>query len=295
MAYSYIGVNRDVADGYPVGRAGRPCYTLGVRKLGDRIREIRKARRLSQAAVAAGVSAGREGDIVTKASTISQYETGERTPSVEMLEAIARVLDISPAEFWTDEPYEEPGRPVSESRSGTESTYRLDTMIRDASGAVRGPIALRYAAHDETTRNLARRVGQEAGRRAGSSDARSVSLAGVPRGSDLIDVRVPIVVRDGGAIVDWMGPGWVLVVEPGERPASPDEDLVIAALDADPDAEVLEDKCRLFHYREDRGVGFLWPLDFDPAGVVNTSQGWRVVGRVVERRKAASVDGASRP
>jgi len=233
------------------------------------------------------------------ASSLYEIKRGS-FPKDERMAEIAEILGVSEGmlRYGPDEAFfaaiahdptapdaPPPDEPAARGRTGELRTYRLTTVVQSPEGDVQGPVALELGAISEDTRELARRAAQEAGRRSGQSDARTVELAGVPRGAGLIDVRVPIIVREADQVVDYLGPGWVLVVEPGDRPARDDEDLVIAALEADMTADELIDHVRLFHYREDRGVGFLWPLDFNPRGVVNTRQGWKVVGRIVERRK----------
>jgi transcriptional regulator with XRE-family HTH domain len=62
-----------------------------VETLGDRIREARKARSLSQEklAVELGVSW----------STVNRYESGKNTPSLNRLRLIADVLDVEVADL----------------------------------------------------------------------------------------------------------------------------------------------------------------------------------------------------
>jgi transcriptional regulator with XRE-family HTH domain len=57
-----------------------------VETLGDRIREARKARGLSQERLAV--------DLGVSWSTVNRYESGKNTPSLNRLRLIADVLDI---------------------------------------------------------------------------------------------------------------------------------------------------------------------------------------------------------
>lgn len=69
-----------------------------------RIREIRKRKGLTQEAVAEAVGVDH--------STFSRYERGQAWPSAEKLKAIARALDCSVAELFSD--YEAPTPGVAE-------------------------------------------------------------------------------------------------------------------------------------------------------------------------------------
>ena len=76
--------------------------TLLRKKLGANIRRLRAERRYSQEQLAglAGMNA----------KYLSEVERGERNLSVELLVALANVLEVSPAEILADEQYEHPSR-----------------------------------------------------------------------------------------------------------------------------------------------------------------------------------------
>jgi transcriptional regulator with XRE-family HTH domain len=71
--------------------------TLLTIKLGAKIRKLRASRHYSQEQLAglAGMNA----------KYLSEVERGERKLSVELLVALANVLEVSPAEMLTDEQY----------------------------------------------------------------------------------------------------------------------------------------------------------------------------------------------
>jgi len=71
-------------------------------KLGANIRRLRAERRYSQEQLAglAGMNP----------KYLSEVERGERNLSVELLVALANVLEVSPAEMLTDEQFQRPSR-----------------------------------------------------------------------------------------------------------------------------------------------------------------------------------------
>lgn len=154
----------------------------------------------------------------------------------DLIKRIAAALDIDVDGLMAadDSTFREAlaGAGPSAARAGITKRLVVDSVV-DETGHVLGHVAQKYAAHDEETRRLARVVELGHSRRGVAiPDARTVELAGVPPGCDLIDVRGRVVTRHGEQVVDFLGPGWILVVEPGAEPRSTDEDLVLAAHDA---------------------------------------------------------------
>lgn len=71
-------------------------------------------------------------------STVSMWETGERTPTLETLEAIADVLNVSPAELWGTAPL-----PVAMDGSGlTAEEMELIEAFRAASTEKRAALLI---------------------------------------------------------------------------------------------------------------------------------------------------------
>lgn len=64
-------------------------------RIGENVRELRKARELKQYALAATIS--------TDVGTISRLERGEVMPSIGRLEEIAAALDVDISELFADE------------------------------------------------------------------------------------------------------------------------------------------------------------------------------------------------
>ena len=112
------------ADGAPVTREGR------LRDLGGIIRGLRQEQRLStvQLAKACGVST----------SLISQVERGLTSPSLDVLWAVARALDVPIGTFFQGEPVEEPSgkapvvvRVDQRKKLGVNSTLTYELLSPD--------------------------------------------------------------------------------------------------------------------------------------------------------------------
>lgn len=181
----------------------------------------------------------------------------------------------------------EPSRQISEPGSGQPRIVRLDSYVED-DGNIRGPLAHKYGADDPDIAELGRLTDYGHMQRGEPEEFRHVQVVNVPIGVDILDVRATFWTMDGDRVQDHCGPGWVLYVEPGNVPARDDEDLVIAV---HPGNKTEPAQTRLVRYRPgERGLVNLWPLDWNPKGVVNLLQGWRVTGRVVERGNPRTVD-----
>ncbi len=117
------------------------------RKLGRRIRELRRARGLTQAALAERLDISE--------NYLGSLERGDRSPSLQLVETIADafgvpVLDLFrfPEEIF--QPPSEKRRP----RKYEEATYKLEAIIRE-----------RSAEEVELIVDLAKRIFQTKGRR----------------------------------------------------------------------------------------------------------------------------------
>ena len=69
---------------------------VSKKDVGDRVRELRKARELSQGKLAAALG--------IPPTNVSAIERGVRGLSIQQLVKLARVLDVSPAEILGDQP-----------------------------------------------------------------------------------------------------------------------------------------------------------------------------------------------
>lgn len=276
LALSYSERKTDLTRGYvyPAGVATRYESAMSV---GQRIRELREARGLTQTALARLVRDSGRGTGKTAGATISQVEAGVRDPSVELLEAIASALDVSPQSFWGSiDPLESSG-----SRAGIEQSFTLDSTLH-ADGRISGPVGFLGASGDAA--DIAAALPREIGRRQLASARRHVSLSGVPVGSKLVELGQPLDVRRGTEVVARWPKGYLLVVEPFAKPDAERElELVVAKRDADIDDE--PGSAIVARYATGpEGVELLFPLDGSNRAVT-TAQGWEIVGVVTDTRQ----------
>lgn len=96
----------------------------------DNLRRLRKAAGFLQSELAERLGVSK--------STVSMWETGERTPTLETLEAIADVLNVSMAELWGTAPL-----PVAMDGSGlTAEEMELIEAFRAASPEKRAALLI---------------------------------------------------------------------------------------------------------------------------------------------------------
>lgn len=237
-------------------------------RLGAGIRRVRKARGLTLEQLA---------DLVgTKHAPLSQYERGERNPSVPMLEQIAAALNVDPGAFWSDD--DVPG----ESRSGLVKTVTLETVF--ARGEVTGADTLAKAPPGSPLADLRKALKLSHLHRSGEPDYRTIEIAGTPKGAILIDCRDPLEVRVEGVVKQLHPAGTVLVADPDRAPEP--EDLVLTLFAPEPNEKDLEKSVSFAQVRRfergPRGVPLLFALDKDEAVVLGGD--WYLVATIVDFR-----------
>lgn len=227
VAYRYHGVKADIATRYSRADAEGCCYKLRM-GVGQRIREIRERRGLTQAQVAEALSAHRErGAPTTKPSTISQYESGARDPSLPMLEKIAAALDVSPSVFWDASPDptvpdpEPPDEPVATGRpGGVYASYPVESFV-DASGDVTGVLATDVLVIPGDKQSRLRLRHNARSNRAAKTE--HVSIPKIPPGAELVKAIARLELRDTEEVI---APSYLLVVD---RKAPPEADKLVVA------------------------------------------------------------------
>ena len=191
---------------------------------------------------------------------------------------------ISAEPFRTDEP----DTSAAEQGTGLIRDYALESYV-DTNAVVRGPIGTLGATGPAA--GLAEALKHQKGHRHAPANNRVVSLAGVPRGTHLVELRVPLEVWIEGKCVASMPAGRILVVDPEAKPGNQQPlELVVAVRDPDMFAEPTKDnpqpsigRSRLMRYEPGpRGNVLLYPLDSDQA--VTLASGWRIVGVVTDER-----------
>lgn len=219
----------------------------------------------------------------TKHAPLSQYERGDRNPSVPMLEQIAAALDVDPGAFWSDD--DDAPSPRGERHAGTAKSYILDHVIdHEHPYNVRGLLGFLDAKGPAA--GVAKALKYAHLHRSGVPDYRTVELSGVPTGVIPIDLRVPLEVRVAGEITARYPAGMVLLADRERAPA--DGDLVVAVWDPDPDPtgqdlSRSEGKCELRRFVSGpHGVALLFELGRDRA--VTLDAGWRIAATITDFR-----------
>lgn len=240
----------------------------------------------------------------SKHGPLSQYERGERNPSVPMLDKIASALGVEPSAFWGDDALGAEDR--SERHAGLVRDYVVENIV-DAGGRIRGPLGLLGATGPAA--QLAEALKHQKGHRHQEVTHPRVALAGVPAGAHLVLLRTPVEVWIEGKCEVRYPAGRVLVVDPtakpGQQPVEPDQqplELVVAAKDPDMFAKPTKEnpdpshgEARLMRLEPGpRGNVMLYPLDSDQA--VTLASGWRIVGVVTDHRmpQVSSLDDTRR-
>lgn len=89
--------------------------------LGQRIRELRRAKGLTQERLAELVGIG--------TANISYIETGKFAPSIENFEKIAQALDVQPVELYMFEPLREPDELKAELFTALDKNEELLRLV----------------------------------------------------------------------------------------------------------------------------------------------------------------------
>lgn len=226
--------------------------------VGHRIREVREGRGLTQAQVAETLSADRKaGAPATKASTISQYESGARDPSLPMLEKIAAALGVSPSVFWDPGPRGLPAA-TTDRQGDAYTSYAVESFV-DSSGDVTG--ALASDAHPgQAAKRGPVRLRDRAGRQL-VAQSEHVSIATLPPSAELVKAIGRLELRDTDEVI---APGYLLVVD---RNAPPEADKLVVVKKDMVDRSVPSDA------PEDcRRIGAVRVCRYEP-----TKRGWSLV------------------
>lgn len=198
----------------------------------------------------------------------------------------ARLIDPDDAIFLAA--LEGPAEANEPTPGGIERSHVIQNQFT-AGGKVKGPLGMLGATgpaaglHKALTNELRRR---------GPGKTKTVSLAGVPQGMQLVELVVPLEVWIDGAIALRYPAGRLLVVDLEATPQEREVELVVATRDPDPFAapsrenpEPEQGDTMLMRFEPGpRGTKLLFPLTSNEA--VTTSQGWRIVGVVVDDRPA---------
>lgn len=213
-------------------------------------------------------------------------------PTDDVKRAIAKALSIDTGALLSDDDHVFLAALEGEDRASTPSGIERSHVIQNqftAGGKVKGPLGMLGATgpaaglHKALTNELRRR---------GPGKTKTVSLAGVPQGMQLIELAVPLEVWIDGAIVERFSAGRLLIVDTEAEPQTREVELVVATRDPDPFAAPSPDNpepeqgdTMLMRYEPGpRGTKLLFPLTSNEA--VTTTQGWRIVGVVVDDRPA---------
>jgi transcriptional regulator with XRE-family HTH domain len=251
---------------------------LDARRLGARIRALRKARGLTleQVAKASG----------TKHGPLSQIERGERNPSIQMLHAIAVALGVKPSAFWEEpdptaadpEPVEDPV--AGEHRGAIARSLPVETFVH-AGGLVDGSLAIDVITRPsgKSGELLKKRHAQRSDR---SVQTEHLLIEGVPIGCELIRAEAAIELRDQDP-PQLIPKGVLLVVDRRRRPAS--GQLVVAVKNVNQrETEELPD-VRLFRYHQTGPGWSLMAIDGSHK-TYGSGEGWEVVATVLWWRSA---------
>lgn len=218
--------------------------------------------------------------------------TDNKTPRRQRLQAIADALSLDPSVFHLADDADFLAALEGEDRASTPGGIERSHVIQNqftAGGKVKGPLGMLGATgpaaglHKALTNELRRR---------GPGKTKTVSLAGVPQGMQLVELVVPLEVWIDGAIALRYPAGRLLVVDLEATPQEREVELVVATRDPDPFAapsrenpEPEQGDTMLMRFEPGpRGTKLLFPLNSNEA--VTTSQGWRIVGVVVDDRPA---------
>lgn len=209
----------------------------------------------------------------------------------DLVRKVAAALDIEASVFLIedDEAFEHAVRSEPEqgrSASGIERQVVIENRLGDGN-MVRGPLA--YHGAEGPAAGVHKALKNEL-RRRGGGKTKSVPMAGVPEGTDIIELDVPLRVTIDGVERLQLPPGRLLVVDTKAEPQPRDIELVVAAKDPDPyaaptkdDPEPSRGRAVIMRYEPGpRGIKLLFSLDSNEA--VTTAQGWRIVGVVVDDR-----------
>lgn len=162
-------------------------------------------------------------------------------------------------------------------------TFTLHSAL-EADGVATGPHAWKYFT-SEASGSPADSLDRGRGARSGTASIRSIDLAGVPFGLDVFEVRAsePIFVLHDGRVTDLLAPGEIMIVS---HEVDPEEgDVVLAKYETEDEADEHGLRIRFARFHRAGRLAWLIPFDENETGVQQVSNGWEVVGVVVERRR----------
>lgn len=235
---------------------------------GPSLRAARERRGLTLEEVAEGTG--------LSTATISRVEGEKHRGKPSTIEALAAFYGVDPSALlqgiWEGEDQSAAPEVASAGgRAGLERSFSLESGV-EADGHATGPAAMRHPRLADRLRVYE----QGHSRRGAPAPNRSVSLAGVPIGCEVFEVRAdrPVLLYEDAQVVDALRPGELLIVDP--KAPLENGDLALVLVDDEDGASTLLVRHRLF-----AGVPLLIRMD----GVgMPMGRDVEVMGVVVERR-----------